>query len=940
MLAPKVRRRKEIIDRRKLVVELEALVGEANARNVILARLKEALEAGEAEIESRFLDRKMTGVEAVAGRSYMIDQLVRIIHDIADQHVYSAGSRTTSDLLTIIAVGGYGRNRLAPQSDVDLLFLRAYKDAPRVEQIVEYILYMLWDMGLKVGQATRTIVECMRYATDDLTIRTSLLDARWLWGDQELYHELRDRFQTEIVLKTRSEFVAAKLKERDDRHDRLGDSRYVLEPNIKDGKGGLRDLQTLRWIGRYIYNTEDVRELQDCDVIDATAARKFDKATDFLWTVRMHLHMIAGRPEERLTFDVQPEIAARMGYKDHAGAAAVERFMKHYYLIAKNVGDLTRMICAVLEERHKPKRRLHRRVIDKFRRQSQEIAGFRLNGDRLTVEDDATLREEPVNIIRFFNIAEKHGLDIHPDALQAINENLKLVNGKLRSNEEASRLFMEILTSPRDPEQALRWMNECGVFGRFLPDFGRVVAQMQYDTYHVYTVDEHTIRAIGMLHRIERGELKDEVPIASEVIGKIDSRQALYLAVLLHDIAKGRGGDHSELGADLALKIAPRMGLSPAETETVAWLVRHHLLMSATAFKRDIDDPKTVEDFMTVVQSPERLKLLLILTVVDIRAVGPNIWNNWKAVLLRRLYYACDDMLSGGLTIENRDTRVERAQQAVREHLSEWNDADWDALVDKSYPAYWLAFPPDAIIRHARLIRDADRDAVPLTITHRHDSYRGSTELTVYAADHPGLFSRIAGAIALKDANIVDARIVTMANGMALDSFWIQDDDDRMFDNPKRLAQLTVAIDEAIAGEGKVVAELAKPPVIKSRRDVFKVPTRVMIDNSASNSRTVIEVNGRDRPGLLYDITSAVTDLGLSINSAHITTYGERVVDVFYVKDVFGLKVESAAKLKKIRERLTKAVDNGKTRDRSKPAAKPTGTTRPKRRKTPAAAAE
>ena len=939
---PTVRKKKDIIDRQDLIGELDAIAAEKGAsasRPALLARLKAALKTGEAEIEDRFINRRMTGLEAVAARSYMIDQIVRVVHDFADQHVYPAGTRTTSDTLSIIAVGGYGRSRLAPQSDVDLLFLRAYKDAPRVEQIVEYILYMLWDTGLKVGQATRTIDESLRYASDDLTIRTALLDARWLWGDQELYFKLRDRFQTQIVAKTRAEFVAAKLKERDDRHERLGDTRYVLEPNIKEGKGGLRDLQTLRWIGRYIYSTEDVAGLQDEGVIDSTAAKKFQKATEFLWTVRLHLHMIAGRPEERLTFDVQPEIAARMGYTDHAGAAAVERFMKHYYLISKNVGDLTRMICAVLEERHKPKRRLHQRVIDKFSRQAKEIEGFRLEGDRLTVLDETTFTSDPVNLIRFFHIADKNNLDIHPDALQAINENLKLVNAKLRANEEANRLFMEMLASPRDPELALRRMNECGVFGRFLPDFGRVVAQMQYDTYHVYTVDEHTIRAIGMLHRIERGELKDEVPIATDVVHKIGSRRALYLAVLLHDIAKGRGGDHSELGADVALKIGPRMGLTPEETETVSWLVRYHLLMSSTAFKRDIDDPKTIENFMNVVKSPERLKLLLILTVVDIRAVGPNIWNNWKAALLRRLYYACDEMLSGGLTTESRDSRVERAQAEVRDQLTDWSDADWDNLVERSYPAYWLAYPTEAIVRHARLMREADRNRAPLTVVHRHDTYRGSTEITIYTADHPGLFSRIAGAIAIKDANVIDARIVTMADGMALDSFWIQSEEGTLFDNPKRLAQLTVAIDEAIAGDVKPAVELSKPPPIRSRREVFTVPTRVIVDNTASNSRTVVEVNGRDRPGLLYDVTSALTELGLSINSAHITTFGEEVVDVFYVKDVFGLKVEAASKIRQIRERVARAVDAGKAREKTKPRPKPK-TRRPVKRKAAAEAAE
>jgi [protein-PII] uridylyltransferase len=450
----------------------------------------------------------------------------------------------------------------------------------------------------------------------------------------------------------------------------------------------------------------------------------------------------------------------------------------------------------------------------------------------------------------------------------------------------------------------LRRLNEAGVFGRFIPDFGRVVAQMQYDMYHVYTVDEHSIFAIGILARVERGDLKDEAPIASEVVHQVVSRRALYLAVLLHDIAKGRGGDHSGIGEKIALKLAPRLGLSEEETEQVAWLVRWHLLMSNTAFKRDIDDPKTVEDFVARVQSPERLKLLLVLTVADIRAVGPKTWNNWKATLLRELYERANELMSGAQVAEARATRIRAAQETARQLLPELSDDAFAGFVAKAYPYYWLAFDPATLARHARLVREADASGAPLTVDKRVDAERGVTEVTLYTADHPGLFSRIAGALALAGANIVDARIVTMTDGMALDTFWVQDAAGGAFDRPDKLAKLAVHFENVLSGRTKAHLELAKRPLQQPKAHAFPVTPRVLIDNKASASHTVVEVNGRDRPGLLYELTRAFTALNLQISSAKISTYGEKVVDVFYVKNLFGHKVEHGSRLEEIRTAL------------------------------------
>jgi len=838
-----------------------------------------------------------------------VDQLIRTLYDLATETVYPLANPTSGEKMAIVAVGGYGRGEMAPFSDIDLLFLLPYKQTPHTEQVIEFLLYMLWDLGLKVGQAVRSVAECLRYAKADLTIRTALIEARYVWGEQALYTELKQRFETEIQRGTAAQFVEAKLAERDARHIRVGDSRYQLEPNVKEGKGGLRDLHTLFWIAKYIYRIDDVAKLVELGVLSAEESQRFERAQSFLWTVRCHLHYLAGRAEERLTFDMQTEIGAAMGYADRPGARGVERFMKHYFLVAKDVGDLTRIFCAILEIDQKGKSRLSWLRWGQTRRR---LDGFAVDGDRLTIPSEDLFKKDPVALIRLFHVAQEHDLDIHPRALLAATQSLRLVDAKLRENPEANRLFLEILTSRKSPEIALRRMNEAGVFGRFIPDFGRVVAQMQYDMYHVYTVDEHTMFAIGILHQIETGQLKDELPVASAMMPTLVSRRALYLATLLHDIAKGRGGDHSELGEKVALKLGPRLGLSAEETETVAWLVRWHLLMSSIAFKRDIADPQTVQDFVARVQSPERLKLLLVLTCADIRAVGPKIWNGWKAALLREIYHSALDTITGGLAVEEgRDSRIAAAQEAARALLPDFTDEEFTTITSRGYPFYWLSLDAETHARHARLMREADSSGAPLTVEKRIDPARAVTEITLYTADHAGLFSRIAGALAVSGANIVDAKIMTMSNGMALDTLWVQDQDGTPFDRPDKLAKLAFVFENVLTGDLNPHLELERAPAFPSRMSVFTVPPRVLVDNQASRSHTVIEVNGRDRPGLLWEVTRELTRLSLQVSSAKISTYGEKVVDVFYVKNLFGHKVEHPQKLAEIRTTLEAVLARG-----------------------------
>jgi len=910
-----MRRVDEIIDpaafAAALAEALEAADTGASPRAVLLAEAKRRLEAGRRVIRNRFLEELRGGDACVLEGAYLVDVLIRGLADAVADRLYPAPNPTMGERFAILAVGGYGRAELAPQSDIDLLFLLPYKRTGRVEQIVETLLYLLWDLGLKVGHAVRSTAECLRQAKADFTIRTALLEARPLWGDSALASGLARDFRKEVVAGTGADFVAAKLKERDDRHQRMGDSRYVLEPNIKDGKGGLRDLQTLYWIGKYLYGGEPPDGLVEARVLTRDEAARFTRALSFLRAVRCHIHFLTGRAEERLTFDLQAEIARRMGYTDHAGSTGIERFMKHYFLTAKEIGDLTRILCAALEAESSKAgvgRGLAARLFGGTA--PKLVDGFVALSGRIDVADERQFRDAPVEMIRIFAVAHAHGLDVHPNALKLITRALRLIGPKLRQDPEANRLFLDILVGKRNPAETLKRMNEAGVLGKFIPDFGRVVAQMQYDMYHVFTVDEHTINCIDILARIDRGELAETYGLATEVATKVRSRRALYVAMLCHDIAKGRGGDHSVLGARVVAKLGPRLGLDEEETETAEWLVRWHLLMSNVAQKRDIDDDMTVRDFAQAVESPERLRCLYVLTVADISGVGPGRWTQWKSVLLGQLFHRARDMMLAGYDVEPRDARVAQAKDAVRHGLADWPDAAVDAFLDKGYPAYWLGLDTETHVRHARLLREQATDRLPLLIDTRVDRANAVTEVTVITDDHPGLFSRLAGALTSAGASIAEARIFTLTDGQALDMFLVQDATvGGALEAPDKLARLSVAIERSLSGEILPRVEIAKrPSPLPSRAKAFRVPPRVLIDNQGSRSHTIIEVNGRDRTGLVFDLTRALTNASVQIASAKIATYGERAVDVFYVKDLFGLKITHESKLAAVREALMKAL--------------------------------
>jgi [protein-PII] uridylyltransferase len=907
-------------DREALAAAFDAIadkhgVASDKARAAILKLLKQTMEDGREAIRAQ-LEADGKGRACARALSALQDVIIGALFDFATSRVYRVSNPSAAEKICLAAVGGYGRGMMAPGSDVDLLFLFPYKPTPWLENITEYVLYMLWDLGLKVGHGTRSVSECMRMANADMTIRTALLEGRFICGDTGLFDELVARFDKEVVAGTAREFITAKLAERDARHARSGASRYLVEPQVKDGKGGLRDLQTLFWIARYYYRTGAAgasvgQALVEAGLLTRAEYRQFRKCHDFLWAVRCHLHFLTGRAEERISFDLQPELASRLGYLKHPGMKAVERFMKHYFITAKTVGDLTRIVCAALEEREAKNAPRLNRLFRGIRTRKRKLAGstdFFLDNNRINVADEKVFERDPVNLIRIFRLAGQANLAFHPDAMRLITKSLRLIDRPVQNDPTANKLFLQILTSPANSELVLRRMNETGVLGRFVPDFGKVVAMMQFNMYHHFTVDEHLLQAIGVLAQIDRGGLKDEHPLSHEILPDIKDKTVLYVALFLHDIAKGRPEDHSLAGARIARRLCPRFGLTPQQTETVAWLVEQHLTMSMIAQSRDLADRRTIMDFGKIAQSLDRMRLLIILTVCDIRAVGPGVWNGWKGQLLRTLYYACEPILTGGFSRVTRDQQVKAAQAELSERLGEWKKSERKKLIDLHYPAYWLRVGVDDQVRHAEMIAKAGKTGDSYAYEIHPMAFEGATEIAILTPDHPRLLSIMAGACSAVGANIVDAQIYTTTDGRALDAIIISRAFDNDADETRRGKRIAALIEQALIGKARLPEAMARRRKATPRRDAFSVEPQVNVENELSDRFSVIEVICRNRVGLLYGLAHTLSDLNLNIASAHIATFGERVVDTFYVADLLGNKITDKSRQTRIRKSLLEAI--------------------------------
>ena len=894
--------------RETLEARLAGAKDAAEIRSQTVGVLREALKSGRAAIATAFAERPREAHPTVRAHAYLTDCVIRTVFSVATKSLHPLNTPTSGERLALLAVGGYGRYEMALHSDVDLLFLTPYKITAWAESVIESMLYMLWDLRLKVGHASRTIDDCLRLGREDITIRTALLEHRYIDGDRDLADELGEALWKKLFTGTEAEFIEAKLAERDARHERQGGQRYMVEPNVKEGKGGLRDLQSLFWIAKYVHRVNRISELVRLGVFTDEEYETFRKADNFLWAVRCHLHQITGRVQDQLTFDLQVEVADRMGYVTHPGRRAVEYFMQDYFRHATRVGELTRILLTALEAAHLKK---EPRLVGLFRRRKRVKPGYKVVQNRLTFVDETAFLDDRLAFLRIFEEALRTGLLLHPDVMRVMSANLDGIDESVRADPEATRLFLDLLLKHGNPERVLRRMNEMGVLAAFIPEFEPIVAMMQFNMYHHYTVDEHTIQCISNLAEIERGERIEDLPVSSAVLEEGVNRRVLYVALMCHDIGKGRDEDHSIVGARLTRQIATRLGLARDEVKTAEWLVRYHLLMSDMAQKRDIADPRTVRDFAKAVQSVERLNLMLLLTVCDIRGVSPTTWNNWKASLLRALYRMTRTALESGMEALNREVRGTEAKKLLRAALPGWSEADLAQETSRHYPPYWQGLHVTAHTVFAHLLKDIREDEVRIDL--HPDEDRDATRICFALTDHPGIFSRLAGALTLVGANVVDARTYTSKDGYATAAFWVQDAHGHPYEASK-LDRLSAMIHKTLKGEVVAREAIKSRDKIKKRERAFKVPTSITFDNEGSEIYTIIEIDTRDRPGLLYDLTRTLANANVYIASAVIATYGEQVVDSFYVKDMFGLKYHSEAKRRTLEKRLREAIETGAER--------------------------
>jgi [protein-PII] uridylyltransferase len=900
----------EIFDARAVeaaIAEAEGSDGAALRAHTVSV-LRGVLDAGRAAIAEALCESPLAAHATVRSYAWLTDRVVETVFTVATRHLHPLHTPTSGERLTLLAVGGYGRFEMAPFSDVDLLFLTPWKITPWAESVIESMLYMLWDLRLKVGHSARTVKDCLRLGKEDFTIRTALLEHRYICGDPGLAVELTEQLWANLFKGSEAEFIEAKLEERANRHKKQGGQRYVVEPNVKEGKGGLRDLQTLFWVTKYVHGVSRIAELRELGIFTEDEFATFQAADNFLWAVRCHLHLVTGRAMDQLTFDLQVEVSARMGYEDRAGRRAVEHFMQDYFRHATQVGELTRILLTALEASHLKREPLLQGL---FKRRKKVRAPFAVKQGRLTVGDEAAFLADGVNILWMFEEALRTGLLLHPDAMRITTGHLDKIDDTVRASKVGAKIFLDLLLKHGNPERALRRMNELGVLGAYIPEFAPIVAMMQFNMYHSYTVDEHTIQVISALAEIERGERVDDLPLSSRIMKEGVNRKVLYTALLCHDLGKGREEDHSILGARISRAVAPRLGLTKAETETVEWLVRYHLLMSDVAQKRDLSDPRTVRGFAKAVGSKKRLDLLLVLTVCDIRGVGPNVWNNWKAMLLRDLYNQTRTALEDGIEALSTGARASQARKALRAALPDWDKKDLRAETVRHYDPYWQGLSTDEHVVFARLLKGLDENEIRIELT--QDTDRDATRAAFALADHPGIFSRLAGALALVGANVVDARTYTSKDGWATPVFWVQDKDGKPYEQA-RMKRLEDMIHKTLAGEVVAREAMRDRDKIKKRERAFRVATNISFDNEGSEIYTIIEVDTRDRPGLLYDLTRALAANNVYIASAVIATYGEQVVDTFYVKDMFGLKFHAEAKRKALEKKLHEAIQRGAER--------------------------
>lgn len=846
------------------------------------------------------------GLEVAAAYSTVMDHLIRqLLGAISAELLY----RFPGDppRFAIVAQGGYGRGELNPQSDIDLLFLHRWKVTPFFESVTEKLLYTLWDCGLQVGHATRSIADCVRLAESDMRIRTALLDARFLCGDYSLYGGFEKVLDGKLLKKGIARFVREKEEESRQRHATYGGSVYMLEPEVKEGEGGLRDIQTARWIARAKLKVKDLDGLALNGVVSATDVANLKESQDFLLRVRNELHFSTGKHQDQLTFEHQEKVAGALGYLGEGSLRAVEVFMRAYYLHAAQISRLSNLIVHRVTECDKP------RFTDKlvFGRTVRE--GVRMTRGHINVTKPEILTEHPENLISIFDDAQKYDCRLSHETRELLRQHLDAIDDDFRRADAVNESFFSILRWREGVYETLLEMHRSGVLGALIPEFGRLLCMALHDAYHIYTVDEHSLKLIMEIERLKAGEYKDALPLLTQIARETEKIELLYLGMMFHDIGKGFGGGHSEIGAKMVRPIARRMRLNADDGAMVEFLVRHHLLMTHTAFRRDLEDEKTIFEFAKTMTSVNNLKMLYLLTFADVKAVGPEVWNPWKASLLGELYVKALNLLEevekGEFQREDVRAVIRRVQNRVRKQLKESHDEEQvESFIDNMPDRYFISTAESDMARHFELMEKFRGKKAEVAIEHFPE--RDCTSVVVCSQDRPGLFASITGVLTALSLDILNARIFTGADGRILDVFRISHHGrPEIVTAEAKWNKFRTTLDAVLDGRLDVAKLVdSSKPTLWLQKHAPKVSTVVNIDNEIADDFTIIEIFTEDRIGVLFTITYTLHRLDLSIHVAKISTNVDQVADVFYVTDVAGGKVTDGDRLETIRQTLLQTL--------------------------------
>lgn len=841
-----------------------------------------------------------SGLEVAALRTIVIDKLIVALFNLAGREFCLRYHKAQQQCI-IVAIGGYGRRELSPTSDIDIMFLYHRKIEPYIETVIERVLYVLWDTGLDVGYSTRNLNDCVKMSSD-LVAKTSLIDSRYLCGDDELYKTYKKLLLEKILSKNVVSFINDKITERNKKKKKYGNSIYMLEPDIKEGEGGLRDLHTALWAAKVRFKVDDFKSLKIRGGISDSEYREIITGFDFMVRIRNDLHFLLERKSDQLTFDLQEKIAINMGYSNKEGALAVESMMKDYYLTANSIKELSDIVierCLIHNEK---------RTFSLFAGRRDLGDGFNLFRGQITISDGKLFDKNPFSIMKLFELSHIYDAPIHIFARDILRNKLEFIDDKFRTSHEVGKSFMNILQGDGNVAATLELMHKLEVLGRYIPEFGEIKCQVQHDVYHIYTVDAHSLIAIEELRQLLKGEHKTQYLILTNLMEDLESPAVLYLSTLLHDIGKGKGGSHEELGSEIAGSIAQRIGFSSTDITDIKFLVLKHLRLSHTAQRRDLSDQKLILNFAREMGTLERLKMLYLLTCADVRAIGPEVWNNWKSSLFFELYKKTAEVFEKGtFKMEEVTERMNSLSGKVNKLIKEeYPETEVLSFLKTMPDRYLFSNNPSQVSEHMRV---ALMFKEPLYIEISHNKRRKTSQLILVTLDSPGLFSKISGVLAANNINILGAQVYSRKNGSVLDVFQVERAGGGINMDISKWEDIEIDLLNVIQGIkniGTIVGEIR--PSILDTKYTPEIKTRIFIDNQTSDSSTIIEVFAEDRIGLLYNITKTLIDLGLYIDVAKISTMGDQATDVFYVKDIFGQKVFYDKKLDAIKERLLEAL--------------------------------